>query len=101
MNWWRAIKRPEDHVLLPDAHHNPESDAIVQKQDPLLANQRNLESRAVQKMLSRSQGEPLAESERSGLEAAFGQDLSEVRIHHDEEAGALAADAGASAFTAS
>jgi hypothetical protein len=99
VNWWRASKRPEDHVLEPEAQYSPESKATAHRQDPILALQRALGNRAVQKLLPRTEGEPIAEGERLELENAFGQDLSEVRIHRDENAGQLATDAGANAFT--
>lgn len=98
MKGWRASKRPEDHALEPQAQQHPENKAAP-KQDPILALQRAIGNRAVQKMLPRSEGEPIAEDQRVELENAFRQDLSEVRIHRDENAGQLAADAGANAFT--
>ncbi len=54
----------------------------------------------MQKLVPQSEGEPIAEGERHELESAFGQNLSEVRIHRDGEAGELAEAAGANAVTA-
>ena len=50
-------------------------------------------------MLEQTRGDAIPEGERKELEAGFGQDLSEVRVHRDEAAGGLAAGAEASAFT--
>ena len=99
MKGWRASKRPEDHAPEPQAQHRAENKATAHKQDPILALQRAIGNRAVQKMLPRSEGEPIAEGERPELENAFRQDLSEVRIHRDEAARQFAADVCANAFT--
>ncbi|WP_353064436.1 DUF4157 domain-containing protein [Tunturibacter psychrotolerans] len=98
MNWWRTGKRPQDHLPEPAAH-GPESEAVAQKENPVLALQRAAGNRAVQKILSSAEGKPIAEDERPKLESAFGQDLREVRVHLDEDAAELAANAGANAFT--
>lgn len=99
MNWWRAGKRPQDQELEPERHQEAESQAAPQKEEPILSLQRSVGNRAVQKMLPHSGGEPIAEDERQKLESAYGQDLSDVRIHRDEEANELAASVGANAFT--
>ena len=44
-------------------------------------------------------GQPLPISLRGDMEQAFGHDFSDVRVHADSEAGALAATLGAHAFT--
>jgi len=101
VNLWRASKRPADPVVDPAAHQKPESESLPsRKEDGLLAQQRSVGNRAVQKLLPQSEGGQIEEGERANLEAAFGQDLSEVRIHRDAGARELAADAGADAFTA-
>jgi outer membrane protein OmpA-like peptidoglycan-associated protein len=96
---WRASKTPEDYAIQPEAQSIPEGKTPAPKQDPILALQRAVGNQTVQKMLPRSEGEPIAAGERTELEAAFGQDLSEVRIHRDEAAGDLTAEAGANALT--
>ena len=48
----------------------------------------------------RGAGVPLGEEARSGLEASFGADLSDVRVHTDERADALARRVNADAFSA-
>lgn len=100
MNWWRAGKRPEDQAFDPEGRHGPEVETAAHKPGPILSLQRAVGNQAVQKLLSRSEGEPIVEGERQKLETAFGQDLSDVRIHRDQDAAELAAGAGANALTA-
>ena len=97
MNWWRN-RRPQE-AIEPAANHTAETETSAAKPDPILAMQRTVGNRAVQRLLPRSEGEPIAEGERGPLESAFGQDLGEVRIHRDDEAADLAAAADANAFT--
>jgi hypothetical protein len=47
----------------------------------------------------RGRGQPLPESERSFFEPRFGHDFSRVRVHTGSQAGEIARDAGARAFT--
>jgi hypothetical protein len=98
VNRWRASKRPDDHALEPEARHDPQSKAASQKQNPVLTLHRAVGNQALQKMLPHSEGEPIADSERLTLETAFGQDLSQVRIHRDEDGAELNAHAGANAL---
>lgn len=58
----------------------------------------------VQKVIDRIQGErgsgqPLEPGVRSRMEAAFGEDFEDVRVHTDDEASRLAHELGAEAFT--
>ena len=100
MNWWRAGKRPEETAPEPEPQHRlEEQSGQPRKEDRILSLQRSVGNQAVQKLLPQSEGEPIADRERQELEAAFGRDLSEIRIHRDAEAVELAADAGANAFT--
>ena len=66
----------------------------------MLALQRTVGNRAVQKLLPRTEGEPIPPGEREKLETALGADLSEARVHRDQEAGELADEVDATAFTA-
>jgi outer membrane protein OmpA-like peptidoglycan-associated protein len=95
---WRGSKVPEEYAHQPEVHRDSEREP-AQRLDPLLALQRSMGNRAVQKLLPPTPGEPIAESERPALEAAFGEDLSEVRIHRSEQAGKWADAAGANAFS--
>ena len=101
MNWRRASKSPEEAVPEPELHHSPANEPVPpRKEDRLLALQRSVGNRAVQKLLPHAEGEPIPPEEREKLETAFGADLSEARVHRDQEAGELADEADATAFTA-
>lgn len=96
MSWFRSSKRPEDRALDPDFGYKPERETVSpRKEDRVLSLQRN---QSVQKHVH-AEGSPIPEAERNQMEAAFGQDLSEVRVHRDEDAADLTAGASASAFT--
>jgi outer membrane protein OmpA-like peptidoglycan-associated protein len=99
LNWFRSSKRPQDHALDPEFAHQPDQVIPLQKEDPILSLQRSAGNQAVQKLLERARGQPIPEGDRTEMEAAFGQDLGDVRIHRDEAAGDLAAGLDASAFT--
>jgi len=62
----------------------------------MLALQRSAGNQAVQKLLPQREGDPIPDEERGKLEAAFGRDLSEIRIHRDQSA---ASCQSATAFT--
>jgi len=98
VNWWRS-RRPQEQVPEPEAVGGPETETAAPTRDPILLLQHAVGNRAVQKIVPRSPGAPIPEGERLQLENAFGQDLSEVRLHHDQDAVAMAAEAGATAFT--
>ena len=99
MNWWRG-KRPEEFMPEP-ARDTPDLDSPApRKEDRILAMQRSLGNHAVQRLLPQSEGESLNDQERASLESSFGVDLSEVRLHKDGSAAALAEDHQASALTA-
>lgn len=97
MTWWRS-KRPQELAPEP-AHRAAENESPVSIKDPVLSLQRSVGNRAVQKLMPKSHGEPIAEDDRKKLEGAFGHDLGDVRIHRDSEAGEFAEDVGANAFT--
>jgi outer membrane protein OmpA-like peptidoglycan-associated protein len=100
VKWWHASRRSQDWAHEPPSPQKPESEPLPpQKLDGILALQRSIGNQAVQKLLPHAEGEPLPAGERQDLEAAFGKDLSEVRVHRDQEAADLAAAAGAKAFT--
>lgn len=100
MNWWRASKRPEERAPELDPQRKLESETgPPQKQDRILALQRSVGNQAVQKLLPQNEGEPIAEETRQELEAAFGKDLSDVRVHRDQAAAELATGADANALT--
>jgi outer membrane protein OmpA-like peptidoglycan-associated protein len=99
VKFWYAGKRPVDPVVEPAGHSNLENEPLpARKEDRLLALQGRTGAHTPQEKHP-SSGDPLEEHERTRLEAAFGEDLSEVRIHRDEAAGELATEADASAFT--
>jgi hypothetical protein len=101
LNWWRANKRREEAAPEPELHRRPTNEPVPpRKEDPLLALQRSVGNRAVQKLLPHAEGEPIPTAEREKLETAFGADLSEVRVHRNGDAGELAGDADANALTA-
>ena len=100
MRWIRSSKRPDDRPLdLDPAHHADRETVPLPKEDRILSLQRTAGNQAVQKLLQHSGGESIPEGERKDMEAAFGTDLNEVRIHRGEDAAELAAGADASAFT--
>ncbi len=100
MSWWRSGKRPEESVPEPRPQHRVENESLPpRKEDRILALQRSVGNQTVQKMMSQSGNEPIAERQQKELEAAFGADLSEVRIHRDQDAAELTADAEAKALT--
>ena len=101
MSTWRASKRLENAGPETGPHHPAVRDTVPpRKEDRLLALQRSVGNQAVQELLQSSEGEKIPESDREKFESAFGEDLSEVRIHHGQEAAELSAEAGANAFTA-
>src|SRR5215469_12717459 len=101
VTWWRASKRPQERAPEFAPHQKQEGEPVPpQKQDGILALQRSVGNRAVQKLLPQTEGEPIAEQPRQKLETAFGKDLSEVRLHRDPESAELATQAGANALTA-
>jgi hypothetical protein len=67
--------------------------------DSILALQRAAGNRAVTDLLKRSSGKPLDADTREEMEARFGEDFREVRIHRDEPSTAAARLAGARAYT--
>ncbi len=99
MNWFRG-ERPPDNAPELNPHASPERETLpLEKRDPLLGLQRLAGNQAVQKLLQRAHGDPMPEGERKELEAAFGQDLGDIRIHRDQEAADLSSAVDASAFT--
>jgi hypothetical protein len=96
---WRAGKRPADITPEPKPHQaDTRESAPASKESHLLELQRSAGNRAVQQLLPQS-GESIPQPQAQKLGAAFGKDLSQVRIHHDAEAAELASEAGANAFT--
>ena len=101
MRTWRANKRPESPISDPGVRHEVEPDSLPpRKEDRILSLQRSVGNMAVRGSLRSDADERIPVADRIKFESAFGEDLSEVRIHHDQEAGQLSAEAGANAFTA-
>jgi outer membrane protein OmpA-like peptidoglycan-associated protein len=100
LSWWRFGKRPEETIpdLKPYRREEPES-LSPRREDRILALQRSVGNQAVKKMVPQAEGEAIPEGDRQNLEASFGADLSEVRLHRDQQAAELTADAQANAFT--
>lgn len=57
------------------------------------------EASPVHEVIGKGGGQPLDESTRGSMEARFGQDFSDVRIHTDAKASQSAASVGANAYT--
>ena len=93
----------------------PEVTTTIGPKDRLLELQQNIGNRSVQRMLAshesdaagapqfgvgeRSDGESLPHETRELVESRFGTNLSDVRVHADEEAGKSAAAIGGNAYT--
>lgn len=91
---WHVGKRPQEPVF--EFRTHPEPEPPQQKPEGILALQRSSGNQSVQKSIPQRVGDAIPEGERQQLEGAFGRDLSEVRIHRNQEA---AAEQGATAFT--
>lgn len=98
MSWWRIARQSEDYPLQPDARHE-EAALSAPEMDPMPVQRWPSEAQIPQKKLPGSEGEVIAEADRSLLETAFQQNLADVRIHRDDEAAQLTESAHASAFT--
>jgi len=95
---WRG-RRPADLTPEPKPHQPDTSEAAPEsKESRLLELQRSVGNRAVQQMVPQS-GESIPQPQAQKLGAAFGKDLSDVRVHHDAEAAELSSEVGANAFT--
>ncbi|MFD7325078.1 DUF4157 domain-containing protein [Streptomyces sp. NPDC059875] len=86
----RAGAAQDEHRHGPDCGHGEESQPTVQ--------QPAVQRSTVHDVL-RSGGRPLDEGSRADMEARFGADFSDVRIHTDAAARASAAELGAAAYT--
>lgn len=93
---WHMGKRPPEPAFDPHTHRDSEPESPQQNPEGHLALQRSSGNQAVQKLMPQREGDPIPEAELQNLEAAFGRDLSAVRIHRDQEE---APDHGATAFT--
>src|SRR5207244_2097840 len=83
----------------PKPHHPPPESVLPRKEEPLLAMQRSVGNQATQKLVPHDRGEPIPHAERDKLESGFGADLSDVRVHRNEQAADLALREGADALT--
>lgn len=97
---WHASKRPAEPAPEATPHRAEEIGPATQKAGGILALQRSIGNRAVQQVLPQTPGESIPEEDRARLELAFGRELSEARIHRDQDSGELAQQLGAVAFTA-
>ena len=93
---WYLSKRHQDPAFELPSRRQPEIEPPQQGPEGILALQRSAGNQAVQKLMPHREGDPIPEDERRNLEAGFGRDLSNVRIHRDQEA---ATEEGATAFT--
>ena len=99
MSTWRAKRRPTEAAPEPKPHHPTAASMLPRKEDPLLTIQQSFGNQATQKLVLHDRGEPIPQAERDKLESGFGADLSDVRVHRNQEAADLALQEGADALT--
>jgi hypothetical protein len=98
MSWWRGGRRGEDYPTRTPAQEHVIT-VPARELTPAQPPQPSPESQPVDNAPTRSAGEPLAGGERAQLEVGFQEDLADVRVHKDADAGQLAIGFGANALT--
>ncbi|MGW2178214.1 eCIS core domain-containing protein [Streptomyces sp. NPDC001732] len=98
-----AVVSPRSLLDLQSTVGNAEVVRMLQRADRSLAEPTDPADPSVQRSavhdVLRSGGRPLDEATRTDMEARFGADFSDVRIHTDRAARASAAEVGARAYT--